>query len=160
MRQNITPERQTGSSAEKGCRTDDSLPENGIIKPEQTKLTIGNGKHILQHQSAKHSEEQNWLRRLYKCNITDVTALADTLAQTQALEFLKLLDLRYNKIKDQTKLHEVLKSSKCKLRLQTQGFWRSLTSALRDVQASSDEEDGDTSFKNGIWINVLNHKVS
>ncbi|KAA0711823.1 hypothetical protein E1301_Tti021158 [Triplophysa tibetana] len=52
---------------------------------------------------------------LNKCYITDVTALADTLAQTQALEFLKELDLSYKNISGLKKLRGVLKSSNCEL---------------------------------------------
>ncbi|XP_056614677.1 ribonuclease inhibitor-like [Triplophysa dalaica] len=65
---------------------------------------------LLEHSQCK-LEKLN----LYWCNITDVTALADTLAQTQALSFLKVLDLRHNKIKEHKLLREVLKRSNCEL---------------------------------------------
>ncbi|KAA0711828.1 NLR family CARD domain-containing protein 3 CARD15-like protein [Triplophysa tibetana] len=94
----------------------------------------------------KHSQCKLEKLNLYWCNITDVTALTDTLAQTRALRFLKELDLSYNNIKEQKRLHEVLKSSNCELRLQT--FPLPLFLKPRGVQSSSDEEDGDTSSQN------------
>ncbi|KAA0711825.1 NLR family CARD domain-containing protein 3 CARD15-like protein [Triplophysa tibetana] len=96
----------------------------------------------------EHSQCKLEKLSLSTCNITDVTALADTLAQTQALRFLKELDLGYNNIKEQKRLREVLKSSNCELILQTQGWFSSLTSGLWRVQSSSDEEEGDTSSQN------------
>ncbi|XP_056614646.1 ribonuclease inhibitor-like [Triplophysa dalaica] len=63
---------------------------------------------------------------LNKCNITYVTSLADTLAQTRALRFLRDLDLSHNNIKDLKKLHEVLKGSGCKLSLENQGSFTAL----------------------------------
>ncbi|KAA0711827.1 hypothetical protein E1301_Tti021596 [Triplophysa tibetana] len=73
--------------------------------------------------------------RLNKCKITDVSALTDTLAQTRALRFLKVLDLSNNKIKELKKLHEVLKSSNCELSL----YWCNITdvTALTDTLAQA-----------------------
>ncbi|KAI7790768.1 hypothetical protein IRJ41_000684 [Triplophysa rosa] len=64
----------------------------------------------------EHSECKLEKLSLNKCNITDATALADTLAQTQALGFLRELDLSNNKIKELKQLRAVLKGSSCELR--------------------------------------------
>ncbi|XP_056099699.1 ribonuclease inhibitor-like [Rhinichthys klamathensis goyatoka] len=54
---------------------------------------------------------------LNDCGITDVSALTQSLSKTQALQFLKELDLRNNKIDDSgKKLSDVLQDSSCKLR--------------------------------------------
>ncbi|XP_052445867.1 ribonuclease inhibitor-like isoform X2 [Carassius gibelio] len=55
---------------------------------------------------------------LYYCDITDVSSLTQSLTNTKALQFLKELDLRYNKIGDsKQKLIDVLRDSNCKLSL-------------------------------------------
>ncbi|KAA0711815.1 NACHT, LRR and PYD domains-containing protein 14 [Triplophysa tibetana] len=77
---------------------------------------------------------------LNKCNITDVTCLADTLAQTRALEFLKELDLSNNNIKDLKKLHEVLKGSGCELSLKNQSSFAAFFSKLKGGDKSSDKD--------------------
>ncbi|KAA0711821.1 NLR family CARD domain-containing protein 3 CARD15-like protein [Triplophysa tibetana] len=91
----------------------------------------------------EHSQCKLEKLSLNDCKITDVTALTDTLAQTRALRFLKVLNLSNNNIKDQKKLHEVLKSSNCELNLNT--LYMLLLTSVRAVRSSSDEEDGDTS---------------
>ncbi len=54
---------------------------------------------------------------LNDCGITDVTCLAQTLAKTKALHFLKELDLKKNKIGNSKKqLSKVLEDSDCNLR--------------------------------------------
>uniref|UniRef100_A0A8C1ASD6 NACHT domain-containing protein n=1 Tax=Cyprinus carpio carpio TaxID=630221 RepID=A0A8C1ASD6_CYPCA len=53
---------------------------------------------------------------LYDCGITDVSSLTQSLTNTKALQFLKELDLRFNKIGDsKQKLIDVLRDSNCKL---------------------------------------------
>ncbi|XP_059424797.1 NLR family CARD domain-containing protein 3-like [Carassius carassius] len=55
---------------------------------------------------------------LYVCGITDVSSLTQSLTNTKALQFLKELDLSYNKIGDsEQKLIDVLRDSNCKLRV-------------------------------------------
>ncbi|XP_052446017.1 NACHT, LRR and PYD domains-containing protein 12-like isoform X1 [Carassius gibelio] len=52
------------------------------------------------------------------CDITDVSSLTQSLTNTKALQFLKELDLSYNKIEDsKQKLIDVLRDSNCKLRI-------------------------------------------
>ncbi|XP_073699593.1 NACHT, LRR and PYD domains-containing protein 3-like [Garra rufa] len=54
---------------------------------------------------------------LYGCGITDVSSLTQSLTNTKALQFLKELDLRFNKIGDsKQQLTDVLRDSNCKLR--------------------------------------------
>ncbi|XP_050951511.1 protein NLRC5 [Labeo rohita] len=54
---------------------------------------------------------------LYGCGITDVSSLTQSLTNTKALQFLKELDLRDNKIGDsKQQLIDVLRDSNCKLR--------------------------------------------
>nr|XP_055072664.1 uncharacterized protein LOC129452683 isoform X2 [Misgurnus anguillicaudatus] len=89
------------------------------------------------------------LEKLYlnKCKITDVDSLAETLAITKKL---KILDLSNNTINSSSLnlLREVLKSSKCELRLETK-FWFSWGfKMLWGEQSSSDEEDEDTLSQN------------
>ncbi|KAI7789617.1 putative protein NLRC3 [Triplophysa rosa] len=111
----------------------------------------------VKHLCALLSNSQCSLETLHLrwCNITDATALADTLAQTQALRFLRVLELSNNKIKELKQLRAVLKGSSCELILLPfwgafwGTFWGSFWhSALWTVQSSSDEEDGDTSSQN------------
>ncbi|XP_059424794.1 NACHT, LRR and PYD domains-containing protein 12-like [Carassius carassius] len=53
---------------------------------------------------------------LYFCGITDVSSLTQSLTNTKALQFLKELDLRENKIGDsKQKLIDVLRDSNCEL---------------------------------------------
>uniref|UniRef100_A0A9J7YWT9 NACHT domain-containing protein n=1 Tax=Cyprinus carpio carpio TaxID=630221 RepID=A0A9J7YWT9_CYPCA len=53
---------------------------------------------------------------LYDCGITDVSSLTQSLTNTKALQFLKELDLRFNKIGDsKQKLIDVLRDSNCEL---------------------------------------------
>uniref|UniRef100_A0A9J7ZP44 NACHT domain-containing protein n=1 Tax=Cyprinus carpio carpio TaxID=630221 RepID=A0A9J7ZP44_CYPCA len=53
---------------------------------------------------------------LHVCGITDVSSLTQSLTNTKALQFLKELDLSYNKIGDsKQKLIDVLRDSNCKL---------------------------------------------
>ncbi|XP_073699586.1 uncharacterized protein [Garra rufa] len=53
---------------------------------------------------------------LYDCGITDVSSLTQSLTNTKALQFLKELDLGYNKIGDsKQRLIDVLRDSNCKL---------------------------------------------
>uniref|UniRef100_A0A8C1YSL7 Uncharacterized protein n=1 Tax=Cyprinus carpio TaxID=7962 RepID=A0A8C1YSL7_CYPCA len=55
---------------------------------------------------------------LYECDITDVSSLTQSLTNTKALQFLKELDLRHNKIGDsKQKLIDVLRDSNCELRV-------------------------------------------
>uniref|UniRef100_A0A8C1UVJ9 Uncharacterized protein n=1 Tax=Cyprinus carpio TaxID=7962 RepID=A0A8C1UVJ9_CYPCA len=55
---------------------------------------------------------------LYNCGITDVSSLTQSLTNTKALQFLKELDLRNNKIGDSMqKLIDVLRDSNCELRV-------------------------------------------
>ncbi|XP_057181363.1 NACHT, LRR and PYD domains-containing protein 14-like [Triplophysa rosa] len=94
----------------------------------------------------EHSECKLEKLSLNKCNITDATALADTLAQTQALGFLRELDLSNNKIKELKQLRAVLKGSSCELSLKNQGFFAAVFKipvAWKGGDKSSDEEDGD-----------------
>ncbi len=57
------------------------------------------------------------LSSLNDCGITDVACLAQSLAEKNALQFLKELDLSNNKIGDSKKqLSDVLQDSNCKLR--------------------------------------------
>ncbi|XP_059424766.1 NACHT, LRR and PYD domains-containing protein 3-like [Carassius carassius] len=50
------------------------------------------------------------------CGITDVSSLTQSLKNTKALQFLKELDLRHNKIRDsKQKLIDVLRDSNCEL---------------------------------------------
>ncbi|KAL1251666.1 hypothetical protein QQF64_019462 [Cirrhinus molitorella] len=52
------------------------------------------------------------------CGITDVSSLTQSLTNTKALQFLKELDLRNNRIGDKKQLCEVIRDSNCKLRLE------------------------------------------
>ncbi|XP_039539686.1 ribonuclease inhibitor-like [Pimephales promelas] len=52
--------------------------------------------------------------RLKDCGITDVSALTQSLTNSNALQFLKELDLRDNKIRDSKQLRDVLRDSNCK----------------------------------------------
>ncbi|XP_058616273.1 protein NLRC5-like isoform X2 [Onychostoma macrolepis] len=53
---------------------------------------------------------------LYDCGITDVSSLTQSLTNTEALQFLKELDLRNNMIGDsKQQLSDVLRDSSCKL---------------------------------------------
>uniref|UniRef100_A0A8C1MJS5 Uncharacterized protein n=1 Tax=Cyprinus carpio TaxID=7962 RepID=A0A8C1MJS5_CYPCA len=55
---------------------------------------------------------------LCDCGITDVSSLTQSLTNTEALKFLKELDLSYNKIEDsKQKLIDVLRDSNCELRV-------------------------------------------
>ncbi|XP_048019521.1 protein NLRC5-like isoform X2 [Megalobrama amblycephala] len=55
---------------------------------------------------------------LQKCGITDVSSLTQSLTNSKALQFLKDLDLSYNKIGDSNQqLHDVLRDSNCVLRV-------------------------------------------
>ncbi|XP_058617912.1 ribonuclease inhibitor-like [Onychostoma macrolepis] len=57
---------------------------------------------------------------LYDCGITDVSSLTQSLRNTKALQFLKELDLRCNKIRDsKQQLIDVLRDSNCKLSVDT-----------------------------------------
>ncbi|XDV23282.1 hypothetical protein PO909_027923 [Leuciscus waleckii] len=62
---------------------------------------------------------------LNDCGITDVSSLTQSLSKTNALQFLKELDLRNNKIDDSGKqLSDVLQDSNCKLSLDKESmFW-------------------------------------
>ncbi|XP_048018286.1 LOW QUALITY PROTEIN: NACHT, LRR and PYD domains-containing protein 3-like [Megalobrama amblycephala] len=54
---------------------------------------------------------------LQKCGITDVSSLTQSLTNSKALQFLKVLDLRKNKIGDsKQRLRDVLRDSNCVLR--------------------------------------------
>ncbi|CAM4598174.1 unnamed protein product [Leuciscus chuanchicus] len=56
--------------------------------------------------------------RLIGCGITDVSSLSQSLTNSKALQFLKELDLRLNKIGDsQQRLRDVIRDSNCKLRV-------------------------------------------
>ncbi|XP_058621176.1 NACHT, LRR and PYD domains-containing protein 3-like isoform X2 [Onychostoma macrolepis] len=58
---------------------------------------------------------------LYNCGITDVSSLAQSLRNTKALQFLKELDLRCNKIGDsKQRLIDVIRDSNCKLSVHAQ----------------------------------------
>ncbi|XP_067272550.1 NLR family CARD domain-containing protein 3-like [Pseudorasbora parva] len=54
--------------------------------------------------------------RLNDCGITDVSSLTQSLTNSKALQFLKELDLRRNKIRDSQKLRDVIRDSNCDLR--------------------------------------------
>jgi len=51
--------------------------------------------------------------RLRNCGITDVSALTQSLTNSNALQFLKVLDLRGNNIRDSKQLRDVLRDSNC-----------------------------------------------
>ncbi|XP_067272626.1 ribonuclease inhibitor-like [Pseudorasbora parva] len=55
--------------------------------------------------------------QLYDCGITDVSSLTQSLTNSKALQFLKELDLRDNKIRDsqKQKLRDVIRDSRLKL---------------------------------------------
>ncbi|KAK7158453.1 hypothetical protein R3I94_004924 [Phoxinus phoxinus] len=54
---------------------------------------------------------------LYGCGITDVSSLTQSLTDSKALQFLKELDLRGNKIGDsKQRLRDELRDSNCVLR--------------------------------------------
>ncbi|XP_067272535.1 NLR family CARD domain-containing protein 3-like isoform X2 [Pseudorasbora parva] len=55
--------------------------------------------------------------QLYRCGITDVSSLTQSLTNSKALQFLKELDLRGNKIRDsqKQKLRDVIRDSRLKL---------------------------------------------
>ncbi|XP_073699574.1 NACHT, LRR and PYD domains-containing protein 3-like [Garra rufa] len=60
---------------------------------------------------------------LRNCGITDVSSLTQSLTNTKALQFLKELDLRDNKIGDsEQRLIDVLRDSNCKLSLYDRGI--------------------------------------
>ncbi|KAG1928749.1 protein NLRC5, partial [Pimephales promelas] len=64
---------------------------------------------------------------LKDCGITDVSALTQSLSETQALQFLKELDLTNNKIDDSGKqLNDMIKDSNCKLSLDKEGWMSTL----------------------------------
>ncbi|CAM4598156.1 unnamed protein product [Leuciscus chuanchicus] len=53
---------------------------------------------------------------LYRCGITDVSSLTQSLTNSKALQFLKELDLRLNKIGDsKQRLRDVIRDSNCVL---------------------------------------------
>ncbi|XP_056121702.1 NACHT, LRR and PYD domains-containing protein 12-like isoform X6 [Rhinichthys klamathensis goyatoka] len=55
---------------------------------------------------------------LYRCGITDVSSLTQSLTNSKALQFLKVLDLRHNKIGDsKQRLRDELRDSNCDLRV-------------------------------------------
>ncbi|XP_039516112.1 ribonuclease inhibitor-like [Pimephales promelas] len=55
---------------------------------------------------------------LYHCGITDVSSLTQSLTNSKALQFLKELDLRLNKIGDsKQRLRDELRDSNCDLRV-------------------------------------------
>ncbi|XP_077073349.1 uncharacterized protein LOC143724251 isoform X3 [Siphateles boraxobius] len=55
---------------------------------------------------------------LYDCGITDVSSLTQSLTKSKALQFLKVLDLRGNKIGDsKQRLRDVIRDSNCDLRV-------------------------------------------
>jgi len=59
------------------------------------------------------------LSSLKDCGITDVSALTQSLSKTQALQFLKELDLTNNKMTNKNsgeELNDVIQGSNCKLR--------------------------------------------
>ncbi|XDV23181.1 hypothetical protein PO909_027873 [Leuciscus waleckii] len=53
---------------------------------------------------------------LNDCGITDVSALTQSLTNSNALQFLKELDLRNNMIRDSKQLRDVIRDSNCTLR--------------------------------------------
>ncbi|XP_059424798.1 NACHT, LRR and PYD domains-containing protein 3-like [Carassius carassius] len=72
----------------------------------------------VKHLSDLLMNTQFKLENLYDCGITDVSSLTQSLTNTKALQFLKELDLNYNKIGDsKQKLIDVLRDSNCKLRV-------------------------------------------
>ncbi|KAL1251962.1 hypothetical protein QQF64_019758, partial [Cirrhinus molitorella] len=76
---------------------------------------------------------------LYGCGITDVSSLTQSLTNTQALQFLKELDLRDNMIGDsKQQLIDVLRNSNCKLSV------RSGSDVYSSVSVKSDRsKDGE-----------------
>ncbi|XP_077073345.1 uncharacterized protein LOC143724250 isoform X1 [Siphateles boraxobius] len=55
---------------------------------------------------------------LFDCGITDVSSLTQSLTNSKALQFLKELDLRHNKIGDsKQRLRDVIRDSNCDLRI-------------------------------------------
>ncbi|XP_073700443.1 uncharacterized protein [Garra rufa] len=86
------------------------------------KLDLSGNK--IENKGVKHlcgvlNNERCKLERLslHDCGITDVTDLAQSLAETKALQFLKQLDLSKNNIgSSKNRLIEVLQGSKCNLR--------------------------------------------
>ncbi|KAA0711533.1 Ribonuclease inhibitor [Triplophysa tibetana] len=108
----------------------------------------------------KHSDCKLKRLELNNCDITDVSCLAET----QEVRCLEVLDLSNNNLgNSEKKLREMLKDSKCELRLETQGWlawgWSRMSgksatqgdeSPSSDEQSSEEEDEDNSSQKKTV----------